>query len=696
MSRWMQNVNSILNQLDGQIETVAAQSSSSTVLLKNNEELDVSSSATVDAILMKRGLNNVSGIEVKKEDKEKREEKLEEKMEEKIEEKIEEEKEVERQECIDEGEVINNEVLEEKGEVFVSCRLLEEINDESNELKENEEVAKKMEVVEEEGEREEGEVEEVTVEMVETVEKESSPPCSFSAKDVRHLRLTIIELNQQLEAAENEITAQRDELERTAIRIEKDRLRAKEEKSQLAQHNHEVLKEIKLQHEETLSNLSQQHNAQMKTVREQIQKLEDSKVKESSDNQVELSDALSREQELREKTFCLGEDKTKLVSKTQMLESQLKTAEMRIKYVTQTADKAMEREKEIEEKMDDMLSLHSNLIRKRQEREVELERSVAGLGAALAVARQKVSSSSVNQKEKTNASSLKEIQEELETYKAQLVIEVQHCTTLKQEIQDITDERMEETAMTLSKQRQKDREIADLNITITKLQADIRDLKIDNASKKEILERESTDAVKKGYRSEIQSYLDQILKQQQKLDFQSSEISTLQTRLQVAIMRADTAEEKNKSIQDLLVSTDDYDIERGSIGFSSVRRRIQKKETKSIRAAFHLQHAPGNGDKKKEQIGKAIDLLDNWAFQTGKYLRFNPMARGLFILYILFLHLWAFFILVFHVHTFEKEHADFGLLSNHNHLGAKLHQHVSVEAAVNAAANVVAENVSKI
>merc|ERR1712232_913776 len=118
-----------------------------------------------------------------------------------------------------------------------------------------------------------------------------------------------------------------------------------------------------------------------------------------------------------------------------------------------------------------MLSLHAKLINQRQVREVELERTITDLGAALVVAKKaqeqyktNITSTSSTNNESNNTQA---IMEELETLKAQYMIESQHCKTLKQEIQDITNERTEEVAQSISKQRQSDRKITDLNNTIT-------------------------------------------------------------------------------------------------------------------------------------------------------------------------------------------------------------------------------------
>lgn len=250
------------------------------------------------------------------------------------------------------------------------------------------------------------------------------------------------------------------------------------------------------------------------------------------------------------------------------------------------------------------------------------------------------------------------LQEEIETLKAQFMIESQHCTTLKQEMQDISNERTEEVAQSISKQRQSDRKITDLNNTITKLQSQISDLKGKMKQYKNVEESHTTSShEQKKLTVQIQSLSDQILRQQMRLDLNSSEVSTLKSRLQVALARADNAEHKlNTQLMEGGIS----DVEKGyapSSGSTShhrggVRRR---KKGESIRSAFKLQ----NGDK---QVGKAIDVMDKFAMEAGKFLRYNAMARGIFILYLLVLHLWVLFILVFHVHSFEKEHGDFGSL----------------------------------
>ena len=45
---------------------------------------------------------------------------------------------------------------------------------------------------------------------------------------------------------------------------------------------------------------------------------------------------------------------------------------------------------------------------------------------------------------------------------------------------------------------------------------------------------------------------------------------------------------------------------------------------------------------------------------TGRFLRNEPVARFMFLCYLLLLHAWALFVLGFHSQHLEKMHADTG------------------------------------
>lgn len=64
---------------------------------------------------------------------------------------------------------------------------------------------------------------------------------------------------------------------------------------------------------------------------------------------------------------------------------------------------------------------------------------------------------------------------------------------------------------------------------------------------------------------------------------------------------------------------------------------------------------------RHRQVAKAVDVVDRFTLQTGWQLSRNPMARLLFLCYLLLLHLWAFFILAFHTHSLDHAHPEEGL-----------------------------------
>jgi hypothetical protein len=77
----------------------------------------------------------------------------------------------------------------------------------------------------------------------------------------------------------------------------------------------------------------------------------------------------------------------------------------------------------------------------------------------------------------------------------------------------------------------------------------------------------------------------------------------------------------------------------------------------SMRAVFNLDGWQGD---TSERLGKALDGLDSFLVSSGKLLRYNAVARLLFVAYLLVLHLWTFLLIFFHVHGLETVHGKFG------------------------------------
>ena len=116
-------------------------------------------------------------------------------------------------------------------------------------------------------------------------------------KESRTLRRHVVSLNSQLEVAEAENHAQRTELERAAERMEKDRTRQKEEKERLAARHAEELKALKLQHEQNVNELKGRSDQQLVDARKRMKELEERRMQEGGDWTKELEGALQREQE---------------------------------------------------------------------------------------------------------------------------------------------------------------------------------------------------------------------------------------------------------------------------------------------------------------------------------------------------------------------------------------------------------------
>lgn len=196
-------------------------------------------------------------------------------------------------------------------------------------------------------------------------------------KEVRVLRKHVVSLNKQLEAAEAEMSAQRDELEGAAVRMEKDRARNKEEKVKLVTAHGQEVSALQAQHTQALADQQQRADQQLGEVRQQLKNLESRRQQEGGDWHKELEDAIQREKEASEKLRLIEDEKATILAQTATLQSQQEALGSRIESLTQTTETAMEREREAEHRLDEVLSTHARQVAQRQAREAELERTVA-------------------------------------------------------------------------------------------------------------------------------------------------------------------------------------------------------------------------------------------------------------------------------------------------------------------------------
>ncbi|CAM9230026.1 unnamed protein product [Chrysoparadoxa australica] len=145
--------------------------------------------------------------------------------------------------------------------------------------------------------------------------------------------------------------------------------------------------------------------------------------------------------------------------------------------------------------------------------------------------------------------------------------------------------------------------------------------------------------------SELQERLDRmtqrLLEKQKLLEQANCTAAALSARLQDVEQRARDAE------RDAGGFVSDLDMESGRIG---VRRR--PRQTKPVRLPPVLA--------RREGLAHAVGSVDRWALLAGGYLRAEPLARVMAVLYLAVLHIWAFAVLAFHSQSLEELHPDTG------------------------------------
>lgn len=182
---------------------------------------------------------------------------------------------------------------------------------------------------------------------------------------------------------------------------------------------------------------------------------------------------------------------------------------------------------------------------------------------------------------------------------------------MQRELRDVSKERAAEATATRNKQLQFDRQVAEMSLSISRLQSQLRD-----AQRGTLGVHENGAVGDDGKRVQIQELSEQVLRHQEKLGRSTSEVSALKSRLQVAISRAEKAEEA-------LASAESNDIESapasGNYGEGMRRRGGRRRQAPdsyggSIRSAIHLNDVT----ESSERIGKAIDAVDKFSVDAGK------------------------------------------------------------------------------
>lgn len=217
-----------------------------------------------------------------------------------------------------------------------------------------------------------------------------------------------------------------------------------------------------------------------------------------------------------------------------------------------------------------------------------------------------------------------------------------------------------------TKQLQHDRKMADMSLTISKLEASLREAREETSSQSRA--RDAAKSRDNELSDQVKMLSEEVLKLRDKVASHSSESLALKNRLRSANERATKAEEElaivNSTASQSNGTNDMYDaMERAGgptsgNGFSRRRKGGGAgigiggpPQSGSIRTAMKLTR--GQGNERTEQIGQVVDAVDAFAVSTGKYLRRNPLARAGFIFYLLLIHLWTFLVLFMHAHRFE-------------------------------------------
>jgi hypothetical protein len=183
---------------------------------------------------------------------------------------------------------------------------------------------------------------------------------------------------------------------------------------------------------------------------------------------------------------------------------------------------------------------------------------------------------------------------------------------LHQELREMSKETTQEASAIHAKQLQHDRKVAELELTISKLQRE----KYRNESSSESPTEAQLKANDQEMSNQVKVLSEELMRLREKMSYQNSETLALKNRLQTAINRATKAEEEvamasnegNDGIYDSMEKA------KGPFGLGR-RRKGVAPPSGSIRSAMRLN--PGQG-QRIEQIGKFIDVVDSSAVTTGK------------------------------------------------------------------------------
>lgn len=189
---------------------------------------------------------------------------------------------------------------------------------------------------------------------------------------------------------------------------------------------------------------------------------------------------------------------------------------------------------------------------------------------------------------------------------------------------------------------------AERHDTVRKLQADLEACKasatVDRSAQLE---------------TRVATLAESLVEKQGRLDKLSSDKLALSQRLDRERERRRVAEEalaKEKSAAGVLASVaDDYDLEGGGAGAAGGAGGANRRGRTDLRGR-HRRSMPISRIRplaQNPQVAHAADVVDKFCLRTGVFLSVNPVARLVFIVYLIILHVWTLFMLAFHTHHLD-------------------------------------------
>jgi chromosome segregation ATPase len=181
------------------------------------------------------------------------------------------------------------------------------------------------------------------------------------------------------------------------------------------------------------------------------------------------------------------------------------------------------------------------------------------------------------------------------------------------QLRNLSKETKQEATTVHQKQLQAERQIAEMSLTISKLEASLREVERDGfpesmSSEQSIKEDEMA--------KRIQLLSEEVVRLRDKIASHTSESLAMKHRLKSALDKANKLENE-LAVSQALQNGDNNEYDSMERDHTSRRRRTGANPVAgSIRSAMRLDIS---GGERTKQIGHAIDVVDSFAVSTGMF-----------------------------------------------------------------------------